>query len=1060
VFFRMLGPVDVWAQERSHDVGPWKQQCILAVLLVESGRTVSAQTLAERVWDEQMPGQARETLQVYVSRLRGRLRSAGDDSGVITSSGGGYRMKLAPERVDVRRFYQLINNARAASAARDPRSARDLLVQAEQLWRGEPLEGLTGQWAESTRQALHERRRGALLARIGIDLQLESDLGEAISELTALSRAGRIDQSAIEMLMDALARSGRQQEALETYRSARVRLREELGVDPRPELKALHQRVLRGEPLAARADVEPARRGALAPDTLDRDPPYLIGRDENVHDLLAGVAEDLDEGSGIALFAIDGMPGIGKTAVALRAAHQLALQCPDGALQINFRTHDPRQPPLDPRTALVLLLGALGAPSEELGRAGSVDELAGLWRRRTRGLRLLVLFDDVLDADQVAPLIPVAAGSVILVTSRRRLLHLPGARHITIEALSDIAAIRLLTRVTGRRFPNQARDLQRFAARCGGLPLAVAVAAAYLRAHPAWSLADLADRLASSTPAAGDDGLSAPVHRAFELSYRALPQPQRRLLRLVAAQPVSDISLDAVTALLDDASGTVDLMLEALVEHHLLEEVSRHRYRLHDLLRAFAGHQAADEDEEAETAAAIGRMITFYLAAAAQAERTVRPHRRIAGRIPTHPLVAGLGIDEPESARRWLEVESENLLAIADSTDTGAPNEHAGVMACIAAPQLDRRGLWPQAVMVLTRALRAVAADGYRDPSDPSLAQLHIHLSAAYMRRHRFEEAAECATAAHAAWQSQLDRRGQADALLELGRIHWYTGRLDQALEVLERSEALYRDIHQPHGRVLVDYHRAIILFQQGRHADALGMAQRALAMVGLVGDAALECDVLVNLGEMHRWTGQDELARNCFLRARQLADQQRDPQIAAALALNFGILQHRAGQQEAASESLQAALALFGSLEDRGYEIETLEALAAVHRVRGAVQEATKCIGEAERLLAQADDPQRRSRIEAETAEVLLLEQHEAAACTHLRAAVELARAASAPLEEADARRALGNVLMGLDDADAAREQWELAMTLYRRLGHVGATRPDADQFERAYLPERSGSD
>jgi DNA-binding SARP family transcriptional activator len=271
VYFRILGPVDLWVGECSHPVGPWKEQSILAVLLLEAGRVVSAQTLAERVWDERMPGRARETLQVYVSRLRGRLRLAGGKSGVITSSpAGGYRLNVEPDQVDVRRFSQLISSARAASAARDPRRARELLVGAEELWRGDPLEGLTGQWAESTRQALLERRRGALVARLGLDLQLEADRGDAISELTELVQAGRIDQSAIEMLMGALAGSGREDEALAVYRSARVRLREELGVDPRPELKALHQRILRGEPVAVRSTAEPARRGALAPNTLDR----------------------------------------------------------------------------------------------------------------------------------------------------------------------------------------------------------------------------------------------------------------------------------------------------------------------------------------------------------------------------------------------------------------------------------------------------------------------------------------------------------------------------------------------------------------------------------------------------------------------------------------------------------------------------------------------------------------------------------------------------------------------------------------------------------------------
>jgi DNA-binding SARP family transcriptional activator len=1038
-FFRILGHVDLWEQERSHSVGPRKEQCILAALLWESGRVVSAQTLAERVWDERMPDRARETLQVYISRLRHRLRLAGDRDGLIASSAaGGYRLNVEADQVDARRFNQLIASARAASAERDPHRARELLLRAEALWRGEPLEGLSGQWVETARGTLLERRRGALLARIGLDLQIGADREDAISELTEFAHADRIDQGAVELLMGALARAGRQDEALAAYRAARLRLREELGVDPRRELVALHQSILRGETPAEQPAARPAHRGALAPHTLDRDPPYLIGRDEDVHRLVAAAAEDLAAPTGIALLALDGMPGIGKTAVALRTAHELAPQCPDGVLQISFRTHDPSQAPLDPRTALVLLLEALGTASTELGQAASHDELAGLWRRRTRGLRLLVLFDDVHDTDQISPLMPVSPGSVILVTSRRR-PHLPGARHLTLGALSDLAAVRLLARVTGRRFTRQSRDLQRFVARCGGLPLAVTVSAAHLRAHPAWTLSDLVDRLESPTQAAGDDRLSAPVHRAFELSYQTLPPTHRRLLRLVASQPTPDLGLHAAAALLDADARSVDLLLEALVEQHLLDEVSRHRYRLHDLLRAFATHRAQEEDGAAEISASVDRMIALYLSAAAQAERTVRPNRRIACRIPDSPYPTELGLGRSAAAHAWLDTESANLLAIAAYTDSTAPGRHAGVMACIVAQYLDRRGLWLQAVEVLTRALRAATA-GCEETAFPNLAQLHIHLAAAHVRIRRLEDAAVYATAALEAWRAQHDVRGQADALLELGRIHWYAQRLDEANAAYEASEVLYRDLRQPHGCVLADYHRAIILFQQNRHTEAIDVERRALETVSGITDSALECDVLINLAEMYRWTAQDDLARASLDRAARLAGEHRDPQHLAGLALNTGILEHRGGDDEAAAKTLRTALDLFQSLGDPAGQIDALTALAAVHRAEANPEIPRGYIRQAEQLLTRVGDPQRSSRLEVERGELLLRERQASAACAHLQAAVTLAREAGAPLEEANARRALAIAMLGLHDKVGARRQEREALALYRLLAHRDA--------------------
>jgi tetratricopeptide (TPR) repeat protein len=213
------------------------------------------------------------------------------------------------------------------------------------------------------------------------------------------------------------------------------------------------------------------------------------------------------------------------------------------------------------------------------------------------------------------------------------------------------------------------------------------------------------------------------------------------------------------------------------------------------------------------------------------------------------------------------------------------------------------------------------------------------------------------------------------------------------------------------------------------------------LATVIELGDSALECDVLINLGEMYRWNGQDQLARDVLRRAEALAPQHRDPQIPASLALNTGILHHRAGDNAAAADSLQEALELFRTLGDRGNQIDTLTALAAVHRTQEAVEDAHERLGQAEQLLAEIDDTQRRSRLEAEIGQLLLLERHGNEARSHLNKAVELARYASAPLEEAHARRALGDTLTSLGDAPEGHLQQQLAYAILRRLGHADAT-------------------
>ena len=1039
MLFRLLGQVDVWAGERSHSVGPLKSQAVLAALLIESGRVVSVQTLAERVWDEQMPVRARETLQVYVSRLRKRLQAAGDEPAVITSSAaGGYRLDVDADHVDVRRFNQLVSHARTASTSRDPHRARELLRQAEALWRGEPLEGLTGQWVETVRRGLLERRRLALFSRISLDLQIEANREDAISELAEFTHTGRIDQGAIELLMTTMAETGREAEALEVFHAARLRLREELGVDPRRELASLHQAILRGEPVSERPSARGVRRGALAPNTLDRDPPYLIGRDEVLREIRAVVAEELATPASIALVAIDGMPGIGKTSLALRAAHQLAPQCPDGALQLDFRTHDPRPAPLDLRTAVVLLLGALGTTTRELVRAERAEELVALWRRRTSGLRLLIFFDDVDDVGQFADLLPVTPGSVILVTSRRRLAHLPSARQLTVASLTGLAAVRLLVRVTGRRFPQQSQQLRRFAAHCGGLPLAVAVAAAHLRAHPTWSLTDLVERLESQASTHLPDQLSVPVYRAFELSYRMLAPAYRKVLRLMASQPTPDIGVYAVAALVEEEPGAVDLLLETLVEHHLLEEVSRHRYRLHHLMRAFAVGRAALEDDEAELSVAVDRMICFYLATAARAERAVRPHRRIAAAIPDGPLAAQPRFEQAAAADAWLETEVANLLIVAAHTDATPTGRHVGVMACVIALYLDRRGLWPQAIELLTRAVSAVTA-GQGDPADPAFAQLHHCLGSAYVRAQRLEEAATCVEIALDSWRVQQDRRGEADTLHELGRIQWRADLFESAGASFEASEALHRAVGNTRGRVYADYHRAIVLFEQNRHTEAFAVAHRALELLEHLQDASLACDVLINLAEMYRRIGRDEPARRYLDEAEHHARQHRSPQHLAAIALNGGILSHRAGDDAAAAASLRTALKLYETLGDRANRIDALTALAAVHGADD-LSAAQACVGSAQSLLAEMQDAQRAARLEIVVAQLLIRAGRDVDSCEHLRMAIEYAQQADAPLEEIQARTALGTTLMALGDESGARREQRRVRSLQHRLGGGGS--------------------
>ena len=453
MYFRVLGPIELWNDGREFPAGTLKEQHVLAILLLEAGRVVSAATLAERIWDDRPPVRARETLQVYVSRLRGRLKAAGGQPDLISNSAaGGYRLEVPAEQVDFRRFEELILRARVAAGKPDPELARAaLLREAENLWRGEALGGVAGPWADAIRQALEERRRNAVLTRIELDLRLGGHADDLISELIALTGTGSIDQSAVGLLMRALSDAGRQDEALAAYRRVQRRLRVELGADPRVELQTLHQRILRGESGLITGGAMQLAPAAPAPDTIERDPLHLVGREAELHDVLSAIEHDLRTVSGVTLYALDGMPGVGKSTLAIRAAHRLRSHCPDGALQLNFRTHHPHQRPLEYREALTQLLEDIATPAAELERAATVDALSrALWRRRSSGRRLLLLLDDVTSAEQITALLPATPGSIVLITSRHRLTGLGDARHHTVRLLSDEAAQSLLERITDR----------------------------------------------------------------------------------------------------------------------------------------------------------------------------------------------------------------------------------------------------------------------------------------------------------------------------------------------------------------------------------------------------------------------------------------------------------------------------------------------------------------------------------------------------------------------------------------------------------------------------------
>ncbi|WP_039937893.1 AfsR/SARP family transcriptional regulator, partial [Streptomyces himastatinicus] len=423
--FRLLGPVEASAEGRPVALGHPQQRTVAAVLLCELGRAVPAERLIDRVWGEDPPSSVRNILYGYIGRLRTALADCGAPGVRLARRSGGYLLEADPERVDLHRFHRL------TAAARDGDDRVALLREALDLWRGDALSGLTGAWAEATRARLGDERLAARLELYDASLRLGHHR-ELLPELRAQAASHPLDERAVRQLMTALYRGERQAEALELYEATRHRLADDLGVDPGPELRGVHQRILSEDPSLAvpeecgadavsvsEAPVGTGASGPPADSALPRVPaglPHVVGgfrgRDEELARLDAllppgpGPATEAaeDPAGAVAIAAVCGTAGVGKTALAVHWGHRVRHRFPDGQLYVDLRGFDHDSEPLRPAEAIGQLLHGLGVARERIPADG--DEQVHLYRSLLAGRRMLVVLDNAASVEQVRPLLP------------------------------------------------------------------------------------------------------------------------------------------------------------------------------------------------------------------------------------------------------------------------------------------------------------------------------------------------------------------------------------------------------------------------------------------------------------------------------------------------------------------------------------------------------------------------------------------------------------------------------------------------------------------------------
>jgi tetratricopeptide (TPR) repeat protein len=704
---------------------------------------------------------------------------------------------------------------------------------------------------------------------------------------------------------------------------------------------------------------------AAATRTLPRDIASFTGRQHELAELVDAAAGAAGPGGMVGIAAIGGMAGVGKTALAVHAAHRLADRFPAGQIFLPLHGHTPGRRPVDPGDALASLLVTAGVTAAQI--PDGTEARTALWRDRLAGRQLLLVLDDAASSEQVLPLLPGDGGSLVLVTSRRHLTALDDATAISLDTLPPGEAADLLVRLAAR--PGLGPDdpaVGEITRLCGSLPLAIGMVARQLHHHPAWTVAGRAADLAAAVDRLelmATENLS--VAAAFDLSYADLPPGQQRLFRRLGLHPGPDIDAYAAAALDGDGLAAARRGLEALYDQYLLTEPAQGRYRLHDLLRAHARALAGTLDPDRDREQATARLLDYYQHTAALADALLARQARPAPAPPAGPIPAAVpAMADREKALAWARAERANLIACLDqATETG---QHARIIA-------------------LTAGL--VALLGHDGPWAEALTRYAIALGAA---------------------QRLGDRPGQAGALTSLGSVRRLAGDYPAAARDLEEALGIYRDLGDRLSQASALSNLGYVRRMTGDYPAAARDLEEALGISRDLGDRIGQVNALAFLGDVRRVTGdypaavrdlEEALGISCDLGTRHGQ--------ANALALLGGV-RRMTGDYPAAARDLEEALGLYRDIGNRGGEVEALNESGTLHRVRGDLRQAGSCHQQALDLARQIGSAWNEAHALAGLGRCALAADHIAEAEDMLRQALRIFQRIGAA-EATDVARELG---------------------------------------------------
>ncbi|MEU6681603.1 BTAD domain-containing putative transcriptional regulator [Streptomyces sp. NPDC046832] len=925
--FNVLGGLEAWSDGTRLHIGGTIHERVLLSLLLEPGRTVPVSWLVQAAWNDDPPMTATHQVRKAVADLRSRIP---DGSTVIVTDGQGYRAVLEGAELDLAEFGDRTGEADRAVAEGRPSDAVAALQGALALWRGR-MSGLGSDALEAAAARLEERRVTA--AEQVFELCLRAGhAGGLVADLRDLAAQHPFRESLHAQLMLALYRSGRKAEALDEYRKMRELLVEELGIDPGPQLSGLYEAILREAPELSvpgeavtdakepAAEVAGAPGPAFSPCTLPYDLSDFTGREDELRTLLACMTAGQESRGHSPVLAIDGMGGSGKTCLAVRAAHRVAAEYPDGQLHIDLRAFTPGESPMTPAAALDSLLGVLGVPSDRI--PGDLEGRRALWRSLLAGRRMLLVLDNAVDTSQVYPLLPGSPGCLVLITGRTRLMDLDGAKWISIGPMAPENGAQLIEEVLGASRagaePEAVQDLVRW---CGGLPLALRIAAARLRNRPRWTVRYLVERLCDETRrlqelSAGERSVAA----TLQLSYQAMDEEHRTSLRLLGLYGDAGIDVYTGAALLATDVYGAEQILERLLDVHLLQQSHIAVYRFHDLVRDFARSLSSPATAH-DDASAVERLLGYYWKATEAACDVLFPGRTrspavippYAGEVPAFTTA--------EEAGDWFGRERASLVAAVELAD--------------------RQGLDAYTVWLTRNVVFWLNSAG------------------------RFEEFKQLSRLAVATARRSSDLAALGSSLSSLGVACWRLGHLEEGIRSAEEG----RDVAARLGDRRTESHSesmiGLLLTVQGRHPEALSHLERALGLERELGLARAEAESLSNLSTLLMQWGRYEEAAAAARQALEIhrSLDYRDNHVMALTDLAFAYTGQ--GRYEEADEQLRLARARCDASSPPGDVALTLALSAEVLECLGRSAEAPPLAEEALRFAALSGSPTRQAKVE-----------------------------------------------------------------------------------------------